>query len=109
MPASKNILSPAHGKPLAVPSQDLVLGCYYLTKEKKGAKGEGKIFGSFDSVLLALQAEGGELLSPIKVRITGKLIDLTTHFNDQDVVHAEIQEVEKKIIDTTVGRVIFNM
>src|ERR1700737_4084933 len=108
MLVSNNILSPANGKPLAVPSQDLVLGCYYLTKEKKGAKGEGKIFGSFDSVLLALQAEGVELLTPIKVRITGKLIDLTTHFNDQDVTHAEVQDVERTLIDTTVGRVVFN-
>src|SRR5881409_3588162 len=109
MLASNNILSPAHGKPLAVPSQDLVLGCYYLTKEKKGAKGEGKVFGSFDAVLIALQAGEVELLTPIRVRITGRVIDLTTHFNDQDVVHAETQEVNRKTIDTTVGRVIFNM
>ncbi len=109
MLASNNILSPANGKPLAVPSQDLVLGCYYLTKEKKGAKGEGKAFGSFEEVLIALQAAEVELLTPIKVRISGKLIDLTKHFNDQDVVHAEIQDVERKTIDTTVGRVIFNM
>src|SRR5438309_184354 len=109
MLASNNILSPANGKPLAVPSQDLVLGCYYLTKEKKGAKGEGKAFGSFEEVLIALQAQAVELLTPIKVRVSGKLIDLTTHFNDQDVVHAEIQEVERKTIETTVGRVIFNM
>src|SRR5205807_1332241 len=109
MLASNNILSPANGKPLAVPSQDLVLGCYYLTKEKKGAKGEGKAFGSFDEVLIALQAREVELLTPIKVRISGKFIDLTTHFNDQDVVHAEVQEVERKTVETTVGRVIFNM
>src|SRR5437660_675829 len=109
MLASNNILSPATGKPLAVLSQDLVLGCYYLTKEKKGARGEGKAFGSFEEVLIALQAQAVELLTPIKVRVSGKLIDLTTHFNDQDVVHAEIQEVERKTIETTVGRVIFNM
>src|SRR5205814_5281544 len=109
MLASNNILSPANGKPLAVPSQDLVLGCYYLTKEKKGARGEGKSFGSFEEVLIALQAQAVELLTPIKVRVSGKLIDLTTHFNDQDVVHAEIQDVERKSIETTVGRVIFNM
>src|ERR1700681_755012 len=110
MLASNNILSPANGKPLAVPSQDLVLGCYYLTKEKeKGARGEGKSFGSFEEVLIALQAQAVELLTPIKVRVSGKLIDLTTHFNDQDVVHAEVQEVQRKTIGTTVGRVIFNM
>src|SRR5467141_1425070 len=73
MLASNNILSPANGKPLAVPSQDLVLGCYYLTKEKKGARGEGKVFGSFEDVLIALQSTEVELLTPIKVRLTGKL------------------------------------
>jgi DNA-directed RNA polymerase subunit beta' len=109
MLASNNILSPAHGKPLAVPSQDLVLGCYYLTKAKKGAKGEGKAFGSFDEVELALANNEVELLTPIRVRVTGRLIDLTTQFNDQDIVHAEIQEVNRKLIDSTVGRVILNM
>src|SRR6186713_2439142 len=53
MMSTNNILSPAHGRPLAVPSQDLVLGGYYLTMAKKGAKGEGKTFADFDSVLLA--------------------------------------------------------
>ncbi|HXI13024.1 MAG TPA: DNA-directed RNA polymerase subunit beta' [Thermoanaerobaculia bacterium] len=109
MLASNNILSPANGKPLAVPSQDLVLGCYYLTKAKGGAKGEGKIFGSYDEAVLALQAGEVELLTPIKMRVTGKLIDLTTHFNDQDITHAEIQDVDKRLVETTVGRVIFNM
>src|SRR5947208_2726763 len=109
MLASNNILSPANGKPLAVPSQDLVLGCYYLTKEKKGAKGEGKIFGSVDDVIIALQAKEVELLTPIRVRVSGKFIDLTKHFNDQDLMHAEIQDLNKKIVETTVGRVIFKM
>jgi DNA-directed RNA polymerase subunit beta' len=109
MLASNNILSPANGKPLAVPSQDLVLGCYYLTKAKPGAKGEGKAFGSFDEVGLALHENVVELLTPIRVRYSGQLIDLTRQYNDQDVVHAEITEVENQIIETTVGRVIFNM
>jgi DNA-directed RNA polymerase subunit beta' len=113
MLASNNILSPAHGKPLAVPSQDLVLGCYYLTKEKKGAKGEGKVFATRDEVQLALQAGEVELLTPIRVRLGSKaqpqpFIDLTKHFNDQDVTHAEVQELDGKIVETTVGRVIFN-
>src|SRR5712672_2561657 len=94
MLASNNILSPANGKPLAVPSQDLVLGCYYLTKEKKGAKGEGKVFGSKEEVLIALQSREVELLTPIRLRLGGKgrpqrFLDLTKHFNDQDVTHAE--------------------
>src|SRR3954464_2737515 len=107
--STNNILSPANGKPLAVPSQDLVLGCYYLTKEKRGAKGEGKVFGSFDEVVLALQANEVELLTAIRVRVSGKFIDLTKQFNDQDLMHAEIQDLNKKIVETTVGRVIFKM
>src|SRR5436305_7570825 len=99
MLASNNILSPAHGKPLAVPSQDLVLGCYYLTKEKKGAKGEGKVFGSIDDVQLALQAQEVELLTPIRLRFSGRFIDLTKNFNDQDITHAEVQELDAKIVE----------
>ena len=53
MLSSHNILSPAHGKPLTVPSQDLVLGLYYLTRRKEGCKGEGRVFPGFDEVLLA--------------------------------------------------------
>jgi DNA-directed RNA polymerase subunit beta' len=108
MLASNNILSPAHGKPLAVPSQDLVLGCYFLTKEKKDAKGSGKVFGSYDEVILALHAKQVELLAPIRLRVSGAFIDLTKEFNDQDVVHAEVQQLQRKLVETTVGRVIFN-
>ena len=56
MLSSNNILSPAHGAPIAIPSQDIVLGCYYLTKAKTGAKGEGRAFGNADDVMLALEA-----------------------------------------------------
>ena len=64
MLSSRNILSPAHGLPLAVPSQDMVLGIYYLTKSKPGAKGEGRVFGGSDEVVLALEAGEVELLTP---------------------------------------------
>jgi len=108
MLSSNNILSPAHGAPIAIPSQDIVLGCYYLTKAKSGAKGEGRAFGNPDDVMLAL--EGGELetLSPIRLRYTGELQDLTAARDDQDVLHTEVQAVANKIINTTVGRVILN-
>jgi DNA-directed RNA polymerase subunit beta' len=109
MLSANNILSPANGKPLTVPSQDLVLGCYYLTKEKKGAKGEGKIFGNFNDVVLALEAGVIELLTPIKLRYSGQLIELSKQYNPQDIVHAEIEEVENRKIETTPGRVIFNL
>jgi DNA-directed RNA polymerase subunit beta' len=108
MLSSKNILSPANGQPLAIPTQDMVLGCYYMTKEKKGSKGEGKSFASMEDVMLALEAGEVETLSPIRLLYSGPFIDLTTAFNDQDLVHAEILELENEIVETTVGRVLFN-
>ena len=84
MLSSHNVLSPANGKPLAIPSQDMIIGCYYVTKAKKGEKGEGKLFGSTDEVLIAYHAHVVALHARIKVRINGK------------------------IVETTVGRVIFN-
>jgi DNA-directed RNA polymerase subunit beta' len=108
MMSSKNILSPANGTPIAVPSQDIVLGCYYLTKAKPGAKGEGRAFANLDDVILALEAGELETLTPIRLRYTGDLQDLTTARDDQDVLHAETRPVANKMINTTVGRVIFN-
>src|SRR5437870_1483750 len=108
MLSSNNILSPAHGAPIAIPSQDIVLGCYYLTKAKNGAKGEGRAFGNPDDVMLALEAGELETLSPIRLRYTGDLQDLTAARDDQDVLRTEVQTVKNKIVNTTVGRVIFN-
>jgi DNA-directed RNA polymerase subunit beta' len=108
MMSSNNVLSPANGAPIAVPSQDIVLGCYYLTKAKAGAKGEGRAFGNNEDVMLALEAGELETLSPIRLRFTGQLLDLTTARDDQDVIHTDAQEVKGKIINTTVGRVLLN-
>jgi DNA-directed RNA polymerase subunit beta' len=108
MLSSNNILSPANGAPIAIPSQDIVLGCYYLTKAKAGAKGEGRAFGKTEDVQLAMQAGEVETLTPIRLRYSGELQDLTTARDDQDVLHTEIQIVANKVINTTVGRVIFN-
>ncbi|MDQ3169359.1 MAG: DNA-directed RNA polymerase subunit beta', partial [Acidobacteriota bacterium] len=108
MMSSKNVLSPASGQPIAVPSQDIVLGCYYLTKSRPGAKGEGKVFGTPDDVVLALEAGEVETLTPIRLRYTGALMDLTVARDDQAVMQAEIVDVKSRIINTTVGRVIFN-
>ena len=108
MLSSNNILSPAHGAPIAIPSQDIVLGCYYLTKAKASAKGEGRAFGNPDDVMLALEAGELETLSPIRLRYTGDLQDLTAARDDQDVLRTEVQTVKNKIINTTVGRVILN-
>jgi DNA-directed RNA polymerase subunit beta' len=108
MMASNNVLSPASGQPIAIPSQDIVLGCYYLTKSKTGAKGEGRAFGSYEDVTLALEAGEVETLSPIRLRYTGQLIDLTAARDSQDVMDVPEQVVNNRIINTTVGRVIFN-
>jgi DNA-directed RNA polymerase subunit beta' len=108
MMASNNILSPASGQPIAVPSQDIVLGCYYMTKAKASAKGEGRAFASVDDVLLALDAGEVETLTPIRLRYTGRLIDMTVARDSQDILDAQETQVDAKIITTTVGRVIFN-
>ncbi len=108
MLSSNNILSPAHGAPIAVPTQDMVLGLYYLTKARPGAKGEGRTFASIDDVLIALEMGEVETLTPIKLRYTGQVIDLTKAFDDQNVLHTEPIEFNKQYMDTTVGRVILN-
>jgi len=108
MMSSNNILSPASGQPIAVPSQDIVLGCYYLTKSKANAKGEGRAFSSLDDALLALEAGEVETLTPIRLRYTGRLVDLTVARDSQDLLDAAEQQVDHRIINTTVGRVIFN-
>ena len=84
MLAAHNILSPASGKPLAVPSQDMVIGCYFLTMARSGARGEGRAFYSMDEVLMAHQMGEADLHARIKLRW------------------------EDTLIETTVGRVIFN-
>ena len=160
MKASKNILSPANGAPITVPSQDIVLGCYYVTKVK-GAPGcealepspriVGRValddvtdptsgdvivqanqrisadlverlraagcdrvkvrpreFVSVDEVGLALAAGEIETLTPIRLRLSGALMDLTRARDDQDVRRTPVEQADGKIIDTTPGRVIFN-
>src|ERR1700723_1350660 len=108
MLASHNILSPANGYPITIPTQDMVLGCYYLTKSRPGAKGEGRTFASTDDVLIALEMGEVETLTPIKLRYTGKVIDLVKAFDNQNLMHTEPIEFIKQTMDTTVGRVILN-
>jgi len=108
MLASNNLLSPASGQPIAVPSQDIVLGCYYLTLSRDEMKGENKAFASIDDVLLALDAGLVETQSKIRLRWKGDLIDLTTEHSNQDIMRATVREAVDKVIDTTVGRAILN-
>jgi len=88
MLSANNIFSPADGRPIVTPTQDMILGIRYLTLEKENVKGEGLCFSSPDEVITAYQDEEVDLHAKIKVRIE--------------------EDGESKIIDTTVGRVIFN-
>ena len=108
MLASHNILSPASGQPITVPTQDLVLGLYYLTKAKVNAKGEGRVFANIEEVFMALEAKQVETLTPIRLRYTGMVLDMTTAYDDQDLTHTEPVEFNNQFISTTVGRAILN-
>ena len=77
MMSVNNILSPASGKPIATPTQDMVLGIYYLTKIKHGSKGDGKLFSSFDEVRIAYDAGILDQHAPIKVRMNGEFVETT--------------------------------
>src|SRR5512144_413764 len=72
-----NILSPANGRPITVPSQDIVLGCYYLTKARSGVLGEGKIFSGRDEVRIAYDQGVADIHARIRVRIKGKIEETT--------------------------------
>jgi DNA-directed RNA polymerase subunit beta' len=108
MLATQNILSPANGRPLAIPSQDMVLGCYYITLEKPGLLGEGRIFSSFDEVLLAYENKEINLQARIKVRFSGPFMNLSIFYDDQAVLTCPVKEYERQLIETTPGRIIFN-
>jgi DNA-directed RNA polymerase subunit beta' len=112
MMATKNILSPTSGKPIAVPSQDMVLGSCYLTKEKSGVPGEGKIFSSINEVISAYQTNKIDLQAKIKVLGITNIKDNKLSDNEQfDVAKWKNYKYEddRKVINyTTVGRVIFN-
>ncbi|GJL56915.1 MAG: DNA-directed RNA polymerase subunit beta' [Nitrospirales bacterium] len=77
MMSINNVLSPANGRPLSIPSQDMVLGCYWLTKESKGAKGEHAVFSSPEEVRIAYDAGEVEEQARVKVRIEHELIETT--------------------------------
>ncbi len=108
MLASHNILSPANGAPIATPSQDMVLGIYYLTKAKRGALGEGRSFGTVDEVMLALDMGEVETLTPVRLYYTGPVIDLAKAFDSQKITQTEPVVYRKQHMETTVGRVLLN-
>ncbi len=110
MLSSHNILSPQNGSPIVVPTQDIVLGCYYLTKVRDGDKGEGMIFGSSEEVIIAYNSKVIGLHAKIKVRIDGKMIDTTTGrvmFNR--IVPKEMGYFNQLLIKKTFGGFIGQM
>ncbi|HHJ99517.1 MAG TPA: DNA-directed RNA polymerase subunit beta', partial [Actinobacteria bacterium] len=102
MLSTNNIKSPAHGRPLTVPSQDMVIGLYYLTTVREGAEGEGRFFTSFDDAQLAYDSRADlDLQAVIKVRLTQDLVvEASTGVFD------EMKAGDR--IETTVGRITFN-
>ncbi len=78
MMSTNNILSPAHGKPIIVPTQDIVLGIYYMTRERAFARGEGKIFSSPEEVRAAYDQGELDLQAKVHVRMDGKRVETTT-------------------------------
>ena len=92
MLSANNLLKPVDGKAIAVPSQDMVLGSYYLTLDKAGEKGEGSVYRNFDEAMMAYETKQLELHAPIKIRV-------------EKVINGE---KKSKIIDATLGRLIFN-
>jgi DNA-directed RNA polymerase subunit beta' len=97
MMSSNNILSPANGDPIIVPSQDVVLGLYYMTRTKVNAKGEGMILANLDEARRAYETGAAELQAQVKIRVT-------VHEANED---GEVEKVTK-ILDTTVGRALLS-
>ncbi|MCB2388058.1 MULTISPECIES: DNA-directed RNA polymerase subunit beta' [Oceanospirillaceae] len=95
MMATNNVLSPANGEPIIVPSQDVVLGLYWMTRERINAKGEGMFLADLDEVTRAYQTGSAHLQAKVKVRITETLVD--EQGNEQS---------ETKVVDTTIGRAL---
>ncbi len=77
MMSTNNVLSPAHGSPIITATQDIVLGVYYMTRERPKARGEGKVFNSIEEVILAYDEGAVDLQAAIKVIMKGELVDTT--------------------------------
>ena len=100
MLAANHILAPKDGKPIIVPTQDMVLGTYYLTKIRFGALGEGRFFSGFEEALMAYNTQSLALQAQIFVRIGRSFLP--------DFVLKEIGDEDYIIVKTSVGRMIFN-
>ncbi len=102
MLSAKNLLKPATGQPVAIPTQDMVLGCYWMTDIEDGLLGEGKIFASFEEALLAKHFGSVHLRARIKVRIGPNFIV------KEGKTEEEKSGQPSYLLETSVGRIIFN-
>ena len=100
MLAPNNIISPANGQPIAIPGQDMVMGCFYMTKDRPGCKGEGKLFSNKEQVLTAYQNEVVDTHSIIKVRIDGETVTTTPG----RILFAELLPAEIRNYHMTYGK-----
>jgi len=97
MMSTNNILSPANGKPIIVPTQDIVLGLYYLTIDRKYVKGEGKYFADPEEVMIAYDSGMIDLHAKIKIRFNGKIVETTVgRVILRDVIEHALNEIEKE-------------
>lgn len=104
-----NLLSPANGKPIVVPTQDMVLGIYYLTKEKQDAKGAGKVFSDPEEVILAYQCKAVEKHAPIKVKLNGEFVNTTVGrilFREIVPEGVPFQMINKELTKKELGKLI---
>ena len=109
MMSTNNILSPAHGKPVIAPTQDIVLGIYYLTREKPDAKGEGMVFYGPDEVRAAYDGGVASIHARIKVRMEGKFVETTVgRIIFRDIVPAEItfDSINKPMTKKALGELV---
>ena len=101
MLSSKNLLKPATGEPIVTPSQDIVLGCYYMTKITANSKGEGKVFSSFEDAIVSYELGLVGLKAKIQLQT-----DFFKKYKNKSSFISSI--MEKRFVETSVGRIIFN-
>ena len=104
MLSSNNILKPADGKPVTMPTQDMIIGLYYLTHRKPGEKGEGLVFSSDAEAQMAFDAKELHLQAPIRVRIK----DVTHVKESLNEPAKPVENGDSPLLETTLGRVLFN-
>ena len=101
MLASNNILKPSDGRPVTLPSQDMIIGLHHLTTVKEGAEGEGRAFSSVAEAILAFDQKSLDLNAPVRIRLEG------VYFAEEDAPEGHVQG-STALVSTTLGRALFN-